>query len=61
MMLREWEIAMRASGADRIRVSSVRKDEYTAEAIVARGLLSTTGESMEAVCVRLLDRCRETM
>jgi hypothetical protein len=59
MTLREWETAMQNAGATRLRLVSVRKGEYTAEAVVARGPISVSGEDMETVCARLLERCRE--
>lgn len=59
MMLREWEAAMTATGAVRIHVSSVRRGEYKAEAVVGKGLIAVEGESLESVCERLLERCRK--
>jgi len=50
---------MTQAGATRIRVVSVRKGEYTAEAVIGKGLVEVTGEDMESVCARLLERCRE--
>jgi hypothetical protein len=57
--IRDWEQAMLATGAVRLRVATSKKGEYVAEAVVARGLVEVTGEDMETVCTRLLERCQE--
>lgn len=58
MTFRDWEAAMLETGAERIRVETVRKGEYTAEAVVAKSRLAVTGEDMDTVCARLLERCQ---
>ena len=58
MTLREWEAAMLQAGATRIRVVSLKQGEYDAEAVIAKGLITVSGEDMETVCARLLERCQ---
>jgi hypothetical protein len=58
LTLREWELTMLAAGASRVRVYSTRKGEYTAEAVVAKGLIAVTGEDMDSARARLLERCQ---
>lgn len=49
---------MRATGATRVRVGTVKQGEYTAECVVAGELTAVTNETIEAVRVSLLERCQ---
>jgi hypothetical protein len=59
MILRDWEHSMAKTGAIRLRVTSHRRGEYDASAILAGRELTVTSDDMQAACARLLERCQE--